>query len=71
MKKINIIAMAGVGSRFLKQNYTIPKPLILIKNKPMFYYATKSLPKSDKNYFICNEKLLSKPKFKYFVNKND
>ena len=70
MKRINIIAMAGLGSRFLKQDYTIPKPLILIKNKPMFYYAAKSLPKSDKNYFICNEKLLSKTKFKYFVNKN-
>jgi len=70
MKKINIVAMAGLGKRFLKKNYTIPKPLILIKNKPMFYYAAKSLPKSDINYFICNKKLLLEFKLKPFINKN-
>ena len=41
MKNINVIAMAGIGARFLKKNYIIPKPLISINNKPMFYYATK------------------------------
>ena len=44
MRKINVIAMAGLGQRFRAQNYKTPKPLIIIKKKPMFYYATKSLP---------------------------
>ena len=57
MKKINVIAMAGIGKRFLKYQYSTPKPVILIKNKPMFYYATKSLPTSKKNIFIINIKL--------------
>ena len=57
MKNINVIAMAGTGARFLKKNYITPKPLISINNKPMFYYATNSLPKSDENIFICNSKL--------------
>ena len=56
--------MAGIGTRFLKKNYITPKPLILINNKPMFYYATKSLPKSNKNIFICNNKLKKYPIFK-------
>ena len=56
MKKINVIAMAGSGQRFIDKNYNIPKPLIIIKKKPMFYYETKSLP-SIKNIFICNKKI--------------
>ena len=37
--------MAGSGQRFVNQSFKIPKPLIIIGNKPMFYYAAKSLPK--------------------------
>tara|TARA_B100001121_G_scaffold283705_1_gene277999 strand:- start:2 stop:736 length:735 start_codon:yes stop_codon:yes gene_type:complete len=69
MKNVNVIAMAGIGARFLKKNYSIPKPLISIKNKPMFYYATKSLPKSNENIFICNTKLKKYPVFKSTLKK--
>ena len=67
MKKINIIAMAGAGKRFLKQNYNIPKPLISINGKPMFFYAAKSLPQSKKTFFICNKKLIKDSKFNFYI----
>jgi len=57
---VNIIPMAGLGSRFKNSNYILPKPLIKIKNKPMFIQAAKSLPKSELNIFICNENLVKK-----------
>ncbi len=37
--------MAGAGSRFFKNGYVQPKPLIEIKGKPFFYWATQSLVK--------------------------
>ena len=67
MNKINIIAMAGLGERFLKQNFSTPKPLISINRKPMFFYAAKSLPKSEKTFFICNKKLVKNSKFNFYV----
>ena len=69
MKNINVIAMAGIGKRFLKYKYTSPKPVILINNKPMFFYATKSLPTSKKNIFISNIKLKKNATFKSYVKK--
>lgn len=40
-----IMPMAGSGSRFFKQGYVVPKPLIIINEKPFFYWATMSLAK--------------------------
>ena len=37
--------MGGVGSRFFKNGYMQPKPLIEIKGKPFFYWATMSVKK--------------------------
>ena len=31
MRKVNLIPMAGAGSRFVKAGYTFPKPLINVK----------------------------------------
>ncbi len=53
MRNINIIAMAGMGKRFKKKKKRILKPLYQIKKKPIFYYATKSLPSSYSNLFVC------------------
>ena len=69
MRKINVIAMAGSGQRFINQKFKTIKPLIIIGNKPMFYYATKSLPVSKKNIFICSKKVTSDNKFKHYINK--
>ena len=51
MIKINVIAMAGVGKRFLDRGIKIPKPLIPVNGKPMFLYAALSLPVSNKFFF--------------------
>ena len=55
---VNIMPMAGLGKRFFKSNFDLPKPLIPIKNKPMFIQAAKSMPKSNLNIFVCNKKLV-------------
>ena len=69
MRRVNIIAMAGSGQRFVDQSFKTPKPLIIINGKPMFYHATKSLPLSKNNIFIFKKKILLKKKFKYYLKK--
>ena len=54
---VNIMPMAGLGKRFYKSDFHLPKPLIHINNKPMFIQAAKSMPKSKLNIFICNKKI--------------
>lgn len=45
-KKVHLIMpMGGAGSRFAKEGFNLPKPLIKINNKPFFYWATKSVSK--------------------------
>ena len=44
MNKIHLIMpMGGAGSRFFKNGFVTPKPLIVIKDKPFLYWSTKSL----------------------------
>ena len=46
MKKIHLIMpMGGAGSRFFKDGYVIPKPLIILNDKPFFFWATMSILK--------------------------
>ena len=63
---VNIMPMAGLGKRFYDSVFRLPKPLIQIKNKPMFIQAANSMPKSDLNIFICNKKLVTEYKIKKF-----
>ena len=35
--------MGGAGSRFFKNGFVMPKPLIEIKGKPFLYWATRSI----------------------------
>lgn len=45
-KKIHLIMpMAGRGSRFSKEGFDFPKPLIKIYDKPFFYWSTRSVEK--------------------------
>ena len=66
---VNIMPMAGLGKRFIDSIYNLPKPLISVKNKPMFIQAAKSMPKSDINIFICNDKLVDHYKVKKILDK--
>ncbi len=61
--------MAGLGKRFSDNNYNLPKPLILIKNKPMFIQAAKSMPKSKTNIFVCNKKMADQFKIEEILTK--
>lgn len=52
---VNLIPMAGAGSRFVKAGYTLPKPLIPVSGKPMIVRASDSLPWAEKWIYICRE----------------
>ena len=44
MKKVHLIMpMGGAGSRFFKNGFVIPKPLIKLNGKPFLYWATHSI----------------------------
>lgn len=47
-----IIPMAGLGSRFSKAGYTIPKPLIPINNIPMIQVVIRNLTPQIEHRFI-------------------
>ena len=47
-----ILPMAGAGSRFSKEGYTIPKPLLDIEGLPMIIQAVKCLPETSNKIFI-------------------
>ncbi len=51
----NIIPMAGLGSRFIKEGYLLPKPLIPISGRPMILNVIDCLPPSDKWIFIVRK----------------
>ncbi len=49
-----VLPMAGLGSRFIGANYSVPKPLIEVDGMPMFKKALTSLERIEvtKNYFF-------------------
>lgn len=48
MKSHLIMPMGGAGSRFYKNGFMQPKPLIEISGKPFFYWSTLSISKWNK-----------------------
>ena len=57
---INLIPLAGAGSRFVKKGYKNPKPLIEINKKPMVIQAANCLPKAEQYVFVCLAEQLDK-----------
>ncbi|MGB2761384.1 MAG: NTP transferase domain-containing protein [Maribacter stanieri] len=57
---INLIPLAGLGSRFSKEGYVDPKPLISVSGKPMIVQAANCMPKAPRNIFVCLEDHLAK-----------
>ena len=51
--QINLIPLAGRGSRFAKEGYDDPKPLIPVSGKPMVVQAASCLPPAGRNIFVC------------------
>jgi len=77
MDKVHLIMpMGGKGTRFFKNGYITPKPLIEINGKPFFYWATKSITKfvdiKDLTFAILQEHIdefnIDKEILKYFPN---
>jgi len=54
--------MAGLGSRFSKEGYLLPKPLIPVSGKPMITQVINRLPPADKWIFILLEEHIEKYK---------
>lgn len=50
---INLITLAGEGSRFSDVGVETPKPLIEVNGKPMIIEAVSCLPESDSHVFVC------------------
>jgi NDP-sugar pyrophosphorylase family protein len=48
-----LIPLAGAGSRFTKEGYKEPKPLIDVSGKPMILQANNQLPASEHNAYVC------------------
>lgn len=50
---INIVMpMAGFGTRFSEKGYTLPKPMIDVKGKPMFRHVIDQLEIQDAKYYF-------------------
>lgn len=51
-----LIPMAGEGSRFIKEGYTFPKPLIDVKGKPMIQKVVENLDFASEYIFLVRKK---------------
>ena len=56
--------MSGFGERFRKKGYKIPKPLILVDNKPIIQHVVEMFEGESDFIFICNRKHLISKKYK-------
>lgn len=74
-RKVHLIMpMAGAGSRFSKNGFKLPKPIIEINGKPFLYWATKSIEKyvelQDITFVVLKEHIkefeIDKQILKYF-----
>ena len=56
MSKYSVIyPMAGFGTRFIDEGFTIPKPFIKVKDQYIFEYSIKSLQIPGHYYIITRE----------------
>ncbi len=55
MAEINLVPMAGKGSRFKKEGYNVLKPLIQIGKKSMFIKSSQTFPNAKKWVFIFKD----------------
>jgi len=60
LSMINLITLAGEGSRFSKEGIKIPKPLIEINGEPMIFKSVDALPRPKKYVFVCREEHVNK-----------
>ena len=56
--------MSGFGERFRKEGYDVPKPLILVDDKPIIAHVIDLFPNETDFIFICNQDHLSNKHYK-------
>ena len=59
-----IIPMSGIGERFIKAKYKLPKPLIKVAGKPIIAHVIDLFPGETEFLFICNEEHLKNKYYK-------
>jgi len=55
-----LIPMAGEGSRFIKEGYTFPKPLIDVDGKPMIQAVVENLDFNNEYIFLVRKEHIEK-----------
>lgn len=66
-----VVPMAGLGQRFVNEDYTVTKPLIPVSGKPMVVQAVNDLPPANHYAFVLrsdmpgNEEITNKLKSTY------
>jgi len=65
-----LLPMVGLGSRFQKEGYEKPKPLIPVLGQPMAVKAMMDLPQAEKRRFVLREDMLGLEKLQESLQKN-
>lgn len=58
-----LIPMSGLGERFQRAGYIMPKPLIVVEGEPMIDHVASLFGEKPSLDFICNERHLSNADF--------
>jgi UTP-glucose-1-phosphate uridylyltransferase len=58
-----VIPMSGFGERFRCAGYDVPKPLIVIDDKPIIAHVIDMFPGETDFIFICNKDHLAEPSY--------
>ncbi len=64
-----MLPMVGLGSRFKKEGYKYPKPLIEVSSKPMAIQALMDLPQAKRKRFVLRKNIEGIEKLKDEINK--
>jgi len=52
-----LVPMAGLGARFAREGYDLPKPLIPVSGRPMAVQAVADLPEAERRVFVLRRDL--------------
>jgi dTDP-glucose pyrophosphorylase len=63
-----LVPMAGSGSRFAKVGYTLPKPLIEVRGKPMIQVVIEGLNVDAKYTYVVQKEHYEKYNLQYLLN---
>ena len=64
-----VIPMSGLGERFIKAGYKLPKPLIEVDGKPMIEHVVSMFSPADKFTFVCNLEHMTQTKLAEVLNR--